>query len=69
MNAISAAKFKEHCFSVLNHLGPSGIVITKRGKPVAKLLPFEQSSADLIGCMRGRIKIKGNIMSTGAWRS
>ena len=44
---------------------PDGIVITKRGKPIAKLIPLGADSATLIGSLRGKLKIKGDIMSTG----
>ena len=36
---ISASQFKEQCLSLLDHLDPDGLVITKHGKPVAKLIP------------------------------
>ncbi len=62
---IGAAKFKEQCLAILDHLDRDGIVITKHGKPVAKLIPVERSFKDLIGSLRGRIKIKGDIQSTG----
>ena len=62
---IAAAKFKEHCLSILDRVGPDGIVITKRGKPVAKLIPIRTDSASLIGALQGKIKIKGDILSTG----
>ena len=44
---------------------PDGIVITKRGKPIAKLIPLGTESESLIGSLRGKLKIKGDIMSTG----
>ncbi|MBI2339923.1 MAG: type II toxin-antitoxin system Phd/YefM family antitoxin [Deltaproteobacteria bacterium] len=47
MKKIAAAKFKEQCLSILNHVDPEGIVITKHGKPVAKLVPVESGMADL----------------------
>jgi prevent-host-death family protein len=65
MKKVAAAKFKEQCLSILDRLGPEGIVITKHGKPVARVIPIERSSADLIGSLRGRIRVKGNIESTG----
>jgi len=65
MKKVAAAKFKAQCLSILDHLEPEGIVITKHGKPVARLLPAERASADLIGALRGRIRIKGDIESTG----
>jgi len=40
---INASKFKEQCLSLLENLAPEGIVITKHGKPVARLIP---ASAD-----------------------
>ena len=65
MRQIPAAKFKEQCLALLEQVDPDGIVITKRGKPVAKLIPLGADSASLIGSLRGKLKIKGNIMTTG----
>jgi prevent-host-death family protein len=63
---IGAAKFKEQCLSLLDNLGPDGIVITKHGKPVARLLPIATEWSEEIGAFADRIKIKGDILSTGA---
>ena len=65
MRVMNASKFKEQCLSVLDRVEPEGIVITKRGKPVAKLIPVRSSCASLIGSMKGKIKVKGSILSTG----
>ena len=65
MRQIPAAKFKEHCLALLEEVDPDGIVITKRGKPIAKLIQIGTDSASLIGSLRGKLKIKGDIMSTG----
>lgn len=68
MKRIAAAKFKEQCLSILDRLGPDGIVVTKHGRPVARVLPVQVSSAELIGALKDRIAIRGNIESTGlAW--
>lgn len=40
-------------------------MITKRGKPVAKLIPIRAESASLIGSLKGKVTIKGDIWSTG----
>lgn len=66
MKQMAAAKFKEQCLSLLDEVDSDGIVITKRGKPVAKLIPIASDSASLIGSLRGKLRIKGNILSTGA---
>jgi prevent-host-death family protein len=65
MKTMAAAKFKEQCLAVLDSVDAEGIIITKHGKPVAKLVPIEAESAVLIGKLRGRIRIKGDITSTG----
>jgi antitoxin (DNA-binding transcriptional repressor) of toxin-antitoxin stability system len=65
MTKVAAAKFKEQCLAILDHLPPEGIVITKHGRPVARVLPAERASADLIGALRGKIRIKGDLESTG----
>jgi prevent-host-death family protein len=65
METIGAAKFKEQCLYLLDHLSPEGVVITKHGKPVARVMPYPQKPAGLIGALRGRITIHGDILSTG----
>lgn len=70
MKQIPAAKFKETCLSLLDTVDPEGIVITKHGKPVAKLMPFATDSSDLIGALAGKLRITGDILSTGtAWHA
>lgn len=66
MKQISAAKFKEQCLALIDQVDRDGIVITKRGKPVAKLIPLGADSASLIGSLKHKVKIKGDILSTGA---
>ncbi len=65
MRTIPAGKFKEQCLALLDRVDPEGIVITKRGRPVAKLIPIGADSADLLGSLAGKIRIKGDILSTG----
>jgi prevent-host-death family protein len=65
MKLIAAAKFKEQCLSILDRVDDEGIVITKRGRPVAKLIPIRAESATLIGSLKGKLKIKGDLFTTG----
>ena len=65
MKQIAAAKFKEQCLSLLDEVDPDGIVITKHGRPVAKLIPFASDSKSLIGALARKITIKGDVLSTG----
>ncbi len=67
---IGAAEFKAQCLALLDSVGPEGIVITKHGTPVARLVPVAQESQDLLGALAGKLRIKGDILSTGAaWRA
>jgi hypothetical protein len=61
MKKIAASKFKEQCLSMIDHLDADGLVITKHGKPVARILPAERASADLIGALRGRIRAGADV--------
>lgn len=63
---IAAAKFREQCLALLDQVDEEGIVITKHGRPVAKLIAIRAASADLIGSLAGKLEIRGDIMSTAA---
>lgn len=65
MHIIDAAEFQEHCLEMLDQLDVEGFVITKLGRPVVRVIPFEQQEADLIGSLRHKIKVTGDIYSTG----
>ena len=65
MRTMGAAKFKEQCLSVLDRLEAEGLVITKHGRPVALLIPWEKRSARLIGALEGRIEVHGDLLTTG----
>ncbi len=65
MKTIGAAKFKEQCLALLDNLDADGLVITKHGRPVAKIIPYARKSASLIGSLRDKIEVRGDILSTG----
>ena len=70
MKTVGAAKFKEQCLSLIDHLDPDGLVVTKHGKPVARVLPYDRRFAPLIGSLRDKIGIHGDILNTGsAWHA
>ena len=62
---VAATEFKANCLRLLDEVAQQRrpIVITKRGKPVAKLVPIEKEATDLFGRMAGSIKICGDIIS------
>ena len=65
MRTMGAAKFKEQCLALLDRLDAEGLIITKHGKPVARVLPYEREFNEIIGSLRGKIEVRGDIVSTG----
>ena len=63
IKSIPAGKFKSQCLRLMDTVQRtrSPITITKRGKPVAKLVPVEQADDDWFDGLRGRMKIVGDI--------
>jgi prevent-host-death family protein len=64
---IPAGEFKAKCLQLMDQVARSGepIVITKRGKPVAKLVPPDASEprTPLFGYMAGTAEIRGDIVT------
>ena len=65
MKEIGVEKFKEQCLALLDQLDANGLIVTKNGKPVARVIPYDTKGADLIGSLRHKVKIRGNVFSTG----
>ena len=65
MKTIGAAKFREQCLALLDSLDAEGLIVTKHGKPVARIVPYDRQCADLIGSLRHKIKVRGDISTTG----
>lgn len=63
---IAAGEFKAKCLHLLDEVAAhrTPLVITKRGKPVAKLVPIDDAKPadDIFGCMAGTIQILGDIV-------
>lgn len=64
MKAMAAGEFKAKCLAVMDQVSESGepVLITKHGKPVAKLVPAESKGDDIFGYMAGKVKIVGDIV-------
>jgi prevent-host-death family protein len=60
-----AGKFKVHCLAIMDEVAAKGeaVVITKRGKPVAKLVPVEKQKDDIFGFFKGKGKVTGDVVS------
>jgi len=65
MTTIPATRFRQRCFALLGNLDPEGLVITRRGTPVARVVPLPPDPRALIGSLARKIRINGDILSTG----
>jgi len=65
MKKIAAAKFKAQCLTLMEEVRSTKqpLLITKRGKPVAKLVPPDGAQDDFIGRLDGMFEIVGDIES------
>lgn len=62
---IAAGEFKAKCLKLLDEVAETreAIIVTKFGKPVARLLPIEAKRTQLRGAMRGSVLWEGDIIS------
>ncbi len=72
---INAAEFRANCFKILDQVNVTHreVVITKRGKPIAKIVHIAQQNEKdpLLGSMEGLVETIGDltkpVIDPGAW--
>jgi prevent-host-death family protein len=62
---VKAAEFKAKCLQLMDEVARTGepVVVTKRGAPIAQLVPVRKQSRRLSGFMKGRVEILGDIVA------
>lgn len=62
---IAAGKFKANCLHLLDEVQQTRkeIVITKRGRPVARLVPVGEDAPSIFGRMKGSVEILGDLVA------
>jgi prevent-host-death family protein len=66
MRTIAAGKFKANCLAIMDEVQKKRetVLITKRGKPVAKLIPAKSDAKDdFFDSWKDKLKITGDIIS------
>ena len=65
MKTIPAGEFKAKCLQLMDKVQRTRkpIMITKRGKPVAKLVPVEQEQDEWFGRLRGKVNVTGDLVA------
>lgn len=70
---MGAAEFKAKCLEVMDHVHETGevVVLTKRGKPWARLAPVTEKPESLFGFWSNQVRTPGDIVApTGeAWEA
>lgn len=63
--SIPAAEFKATCLKVMETVRATGeaVVITRHGKPIARLVPVSYASAPLFGRNAGMTVREGDVMA------
>lgn len=63
---ISAEEFKAKCLKLIDQVAATHepLIITRHGKPLAKLVPIEdETRQSMFGYMKGTVTITGDIVS------
>ena len=62
---MAAGEFKSKCLAVMDEVRAKRVpvIITKRGKPVVKVVPVEEERDPIFDCWKGRAKVVGDIVS------
>jgi prevent-host-death family protein len=70
MKKMAAGSFKIHCLAVMDEVQTKRetVVITKRGKPVAKLIPSDNDSDDIYNFLAGKGALTGDVVSPAIGR-
>ena len=65
MKQMRASAFKARCLKIMNDIQATGepVIVTKRGKPVVKVIPMKPENDDIFGFMAGKAKVIGDIES------
>jgi prevent-host-death family protein len=72
MKKIAAGEFKARCLTLMEDVRSTRepLVVTKRGKPVVKLVPADDEKDDFIGRLEGVFRVVGDIESPiDGWES
>jgi prevent-host-death family protein len=71
---VGATEFKAHCLALLDQVAQDrvALVVTKHGRPVAKLVPYEEEApGQAFGILAGTVKAADDLTApTGeAWKA
>jgi len=62
---VGAAEFKAKCLELMDRVAETGesLIITKRGRPVARLVRVDAASESVFGFAKGMVEWMGDVVS------
>ena len=62
---VAISEFKAHCLEILSNVSTTkdSIIITKRDKEIAKVIPFNSKKKSVFGMFKGQVEITGDIVA------
>ncbi|HYN43178.1 MAG TPA: type II toxin-antitoxin system Phd/YefM family antitoxin [Thermoanaerobaculia bacterium] len=75
MKQVAAAVFKARCLRLMDEVAGTRepLVVTKKGRPVVRVVPAGEPERDVFGCLAGRIEIVGDLLAPvtdpGNWKA
>ena len=64
-SVVGATEFKARCLELMDQVAATGnpVVVTKRGRPLVRLVPVDERPRSIIGALKGHVRIRGDIVS------
>jgi prevent-host-death family protein len=62
---IAAGEFKAKCLRIMDEVAATRrpVTVTKKGRPIAKLVPIEGEETTVFGCLQDEITVVGDILA------
>jgi prevent-host-death family protein len=65
IDTVAAGEFKAKCLRIMDRVSSTRkpVVVTRKGKPLVKLVPADDAPPDVFGCLSEELEILGDIES------
>lgn len=61
---VKASEFKAKCLELMDEVAEMGeeLIVSKNGRPIARLVPYRKKPKSLFGIDKGKVEILGDIV-------
>jgi prevent-host-death family protein len=62
-NSVGATEFKTHCLALIDQVAQHRVplIVTKHGRPVARLVPYEAETGRAFGVLAGTVRASDDL--------